>query len=338
MRAWVFAGLCFQQQLDVVMLSIQQENGESRWWLPALLADGELYLFDTRLGLPILDAEAEHVASLSQVIADPSLLRNLDIEGEYLYPVIADDLSRVSAGVVATPLQLSRRASALQNALQGEDYVVLESPRKGLVDSLDKLANLTDVRLWPYPLDERLAEESMKKPQRELAAQQVLEFSQRPRLWKARVLHFQGTKPIPVAQQDDPLAQPRYGHREAIKLYQHSEIRTPEEILEQLETGKQVIYRAIKYSASYWLGLLSYDMGKFEVAEDWFRRRTLQANPNGFWTPGAQYNLSRTLEKLGENDKAIELLEADQSPQRFGNLLRARRIAVSKIPDSSPAE
>lgn len=338
MRAWIFAGLCLQQQLDVVMLSVGDPEKGLREWLSSLLVDGELYLFDTRLGLPILDAQAEHIATLSDVVADPSLLRILDIDDEHPYPIRAEDLSHVSASLVATPLQLSRRAAALQNALQGDDFVVIQAPRKGLVDSLQKVTNIAEVGLWSFPYEERLAEESMKRPQRELAAQQVLAFSQRPRLWKARVLHFQGTKPIPVSQQDDPLARPRLGHREAIQQYQHGEIRTPDEVLDQFDAGKQLIYRAIKYSASYWLGLLSYDVGKFEVAEDWFRRRTLDANPNGFWTPSAQYNLARTLEQLGQNSAAIEILEADQSPQRHGNLLRARRIATTKNPDSSPAE
>ena len=133
MRAWIFAGLCMQQQLDLVMLSVTGDNEESQWWLPAVLVDGELYLFDTRLGLPILDAEAEHVATLSQVIADPSLLRNLDLDDEHPYPFTAEDLRHVSASVVATPLQLSRRAAALQNALQGEDFVVVAAPSKGLL-------------------------------------------------------------------------------------------------------------------------------------------------------------------------------------------------------------
>ncbi|QEG33021.1 tetratricopeptide repeat protein [Bythopirellula goksoeyrii] len=338
MRAWVFAGLCLEQQLDVAMLSVNEEGKDPKWWLPALVVDGELYLFDTRLGLPILDAEAEQVATLSEVIADPSLLRNLDLADEYLYPYTKEDLSHITASVVATPLQLSRRAAALQNALQGEDFVVLSSPPRGLPEALKKLENIAEVKLWAYPYEERLAEESMKRPQRELAAQQVLAFSQRPRLWKARVLHFQGTKPIPVSQQDDPLAQPRLGHREALQQYQNGDIRTPDAVLDQFDASKQMIYRAIKYSASYWLGLLSYDEGKFEVAEDWFRRRTLEAHSNGFWTPGANYNLARTLEQLGRNEEAIEILEADQSPQRFGNLLRARRITATEKPDKSPAD
>ncbi len=338
MRAWVFAGLCLQQQLDVVMLSVKDAEGNLRWWLPAVFADGELYLFDTRLGLPILDAQAEKIATLSDVVADPSLLRNLDVDEEHSYPFTEDDLGHVSTSIVATPLQLSRRAAALQNALHGEDFVVLQAPGSGLVDSIEKLPNINDVKLWSYPYEEQLAEESMKRPQRELAAQQAAAFSQRPRYWKARVLHFLGTKPVPISQQDDPLARPRLGHREAIQHYQHGEIRTPDAVLDQLEAGEQMIYRAIKYSASYMLGLLSYDLGKFEVSEDWLRRRTLEANPQGFWTAGARYNLARTLEAMGKNAEAIEILEADQSPQRHGNLLRARRIAATKDTDSPSAD
>ena len=81
-----------------------------------------------------------------------------------------------------------------------------------------------------------------------------------------------------------------------------------------------------KADASYWLGLLSYDVGNYEVAADWLLTRTLKATPDGPWTAGARYNLARAYEALGEVAQAIELLQGDDSPQRHGNLLRARQL------------
>ena len=327
-RAWVFAELCRQQQLDLVMLQIG-ESTRART-LPALFADGQLYLFDPALGLPIAGDKPDSVATLAEWIAEPERLRRLDVDAEHPYPISSDDLKTIHAQLVATPLQLSHRAAALEAALLGEDYVALASNVDELAESLKKLSNFAAVELWPFPFVEQLAEESQKRPQREAAAQRILAFAQRPRLWKARVLHFQGTKPIPVSQQGDPLAQPQLGHRDATREYQHGEIRLPERALQLFDPGKQALYRIVKSDANYYLGLLSYDAGKLAIAEDWFRRCTEDKNSPGYWQPSANYNLARTLESLGHDAEASEILQADQSPQRHGNLLRARYLLEKK--------
>ncbi len=329
-RAWVFAELCRQQQLDVVMLNIGATAEETPWLLAALWSEGKLHLFDPRLGLPI--ASAEGIATLAQLSANPqAILQNLRLEGEPVYPPIAEALEsaeniHATASIVAAPLQLSRRAFALQQALQAEDYVVLSAKTSPLAKQLADVPTISNVQLWTAPFESLLDESKMKPESRLHAARQFLVFAQRPQLWKARVLHFQGTKAIPLSQQNDPLAQPDLGHRSATRLYQSRNIRPTEKILNQLEPAKQIIYRAAKQHASYWLGLLSYDQQKHEIAADWFKQRTLAATPNGPWTASARYNLARNYEALGNLEQAIELLEADNSPQRHGNLLRAQQL------------
>ena len=321
MRAWVFAELCRQQQLDVVMLATGDQ-----WWLPALLDDGELFLFDTRLALPIPGKEPGSVATLAEVVADPTLLSNLDVGEELKYGITAEDLKDVAAWLVASPMQLAKRALLFEQAIEGDDYVVLSANTSRIGQAVKPLSNVDKVQLWPHPFTSVLAEQAMEPTQRLWAARRFLIFAQRPRLWKARVLHFQGTKAIPIEDRNDPLAQPDLGHRQATALYQDPRIRPPNALLAQVEPSKRAIYKTAKGNASYWLGLLSYDLGKYKVAEDWFARRTLAATPEGPWTTGANYNLARTYEALGDLDAAIKLLEADQSPQRHGNLLRAQEL------------
>ncbi len=322
-RAWIFAELCRQQQLDVVMLAA----GE-RWWLPALWDDDKLYLFDTQLGLPVPGAEPGTVATLAELVASPELLSRLSVEGESEYPTTAEDLKDIRAWIVASPLQLSKRATLLEEAFEGEDFVVLTARTIRISDALAKASNLTAIQLWPYPFESIVAEQGMPRDRRERAAVQFLVFAQRPRLWKARVLHFQGTKDVPIEDRNDPLAQPDQGHRKAIALYQDPRVRPPNSALKGLEASKRPLYELSKSNASYWLGLLSYDLGNYRVAKDWLENRTLKARPNGPWTPGGQYNLARTYEAMGELRKAIELLEQDTSPQRLGNLVRARLLSA----------
>ena len=79
-----------------------------------------------------------------------------------------------------------------------------------------------------------------------------------------------------------------------------------------------------KLAASYWLGLIQYDVGEFDAAYDYFSVRTLQIGSMVFWTPGAHYNIARTLEALGHRQEAIEKYESIELLRRNpGNLLRA---------------
>lgn len=79
-------------------------------------------------------------------------------------------------------------------------------------------------------------------------------------------------------------------------------------------------------NTSYWIGLIHFETGNPRAAVDWLDGRTLQAHPNGPWTAGARYNLARAYEELGAYNLAQDLYIADESPQRQGNLLRAKRI------------
>ena len=333
-RAWVFAELCRQQQLDVVMLAVADAERQPQWWLPALVSEDELHLFDTRLGLPLPGEEPGSVATLAEIVAKPELLDQLAVEGAEPYPVTADVFQqaggpRVTAWLVASHLQLSHRAAELQLVLEGENFVVLAADCRRLAEELAAMPNVSGVALWPLPFDSLVEEAQMPPEARLLAAQRFLVFAQRPQLWKARVLHFQGTKEIPPEDRNDPLALPDLGHRQATRLYQDPLVRPSEARLRELDPAKQAVYRMSKADASFWLGLLSYDTGKYEVAAEWLGKRTLDATPNGPWTAGARYNLARTHEALGDVKRAIELLEMDDSPQRHGNLLRARQLSES---------
>ncbi|MCA9241794.1 MAG: hypothetical protein KDA37_16405, partial [Planctomycetales bacterium] len=57
---------------------------------------------------------------------------------------------------------------------------------------------------------------------------------------------------------------------------------------------------------------------------------------------GIRYNLARAYESLGDNQRAAELLLADDSPQRHGNRLRAARLIAGSQPsepgDAEPPE
>ena len=61
-----------------------KENPPSLYWLAALFANGQLYLFDTQLGLAIPGPDGKGVATLAQSLKDDALLRKMDLEGRLI--------------------------------------------------------------------------------------------------------------------------------------------------------------------------------------------------------------------------------------------------------------
>ena len=59
-------------------------------WTCAVLIDKKLYLFDTRIGLPVPGADGRGVATLDEALTDPCVLDRLDLPG----PVALRDESR----------------------------------------------------------------------------------------------------------------------------------------------------------------------------------------------------------------------------------------------------
>ena len=74
--------------------------------------------------------------------------------------------------------------------------------------------------------------------------------------------------------------------------------------------------------------------GEFDpAAEQFLRPLTEDSQSSNPWANGARYNLARCYEAISKLPEAIKLFEADRSPQRFGNRLRAERLK-----DKTPVE
>jgi tetratricopeptide (TPR) repeat protein len=256
------------------------------------------------------------------------------------YPLKSAQLAKVAALIVASPLQLARRSAALEGALEGEEFVRLAADPAGLSERLKEHPQIDSVALWAQPYQAIADEFSLPnvkgKRFRRQAVAEFAPFAERPILWKARVLHFQGDKGKRAAERNDPLAAERQGHGDAPALYQNPNVRPSDEKLEAEDPTKRVVYAAAKAASSYWLGLLIYDVGDYEVAARWLGDRTLDRDPKGKWADGARYNLARTYEALGQYDDAIKTLESDPetAPQRYGNLVRAKQLAARQAAEA----
>ncbi len=317
-RAWVFAMLARQQGIDVVMLKAATA-GDGDYWLPAVVVDNQLHIFDARLGLAIPGPAGKGVATLQQIQKDDSLLRQLDLD-DAPYPLTAGALQAVVPHIVADEFDLSRRAWQVESKLTGDDRLVLTSRPSELAERLNSVPGMAEPRLWDVPFRTLRDQLSLGKSARHREALAFEPFAVLPVLWKARTRHFQGRRAV-NAQSDEASID---DHHDAARLYTSKSVRPPDrDIAKSPSADESRIKTTAKLNAAYWLGLLSFDDEKYDVASHWLGRPELTAAESP-WAAGARYNLARALEVQEKLAEAITLLEQDSSPQRHGNRLRAR--------------
>ncbi|MGD0516887.1 MAG: hypothetical protein ABSA26_05065 [Thermoguttaceae bacterium] len=171
-RAWIFILLARQQGLDAVILAPAdaEENtpvaGEIKplhYWCMAVLIDGKAYLFDPLLGLPIPgkdgirhDAQGRleiQPAALAEIIADPALLKRLDIDSQKTYPVKPSDLRNLAALVEASPADLSYRMKLIESRLAGKQKMVLTVSATEQARRWKLLPGVGKAELWLLPYE-----------------------------------------------------------------------------------------------------------------------------------------------------------------------------------------
>lgn len=163
-RAWVFILLARQQGIDAAMLAVPDASspgGEPRPWAVGVLSEGEIYLFDTQLGLPIPardgvtrspSGELEvRPATLAEAARDESILRQLDLSSTQPYPVRAGQLDKVVVLLEASPSYLSLRMKLVEGQLSGDDRMVLSASPAAQAERFKTCKQVGQVRLWPHP-------------------------------------------------------------------------------------------------------------------------------------------------------------------------------------------
>lgn len=321
-RAWVFLALARQQGLRVVILGLpEKEGGAAKFWLPALLHDGQLYLFDTQLGLPIPGPNGAGVATLAQAAADDGLLRKLDLNEQRPYPVTAAQLAGVTVWIEGAPAYLSRRMAILESKLSRDERLVLSGKPTVWTEAIKPLANVARVELWPLPQATFAHADTLTIEGRQMAISEFTAMIALPSLWKARVLQWRKDYDAP--------------ENNAVTLF-FTAMPTDEMIQKNIaDASSQALVTRSKQNATYWMGLLQVGRGKPTDAIQYFQRLTLDQWPDGPWTSGARYNLARVYEETGDPAKAAALYAADVSPQFHGNRLRGRWLAEKQ---ATPAE
>jgi hypothetical protein len=166
-RAAIFILLARQQGLDAAMLALEDPADTAhhrlRPWAVGVLSEGNVYVFDPLLGLPIpapgsptLHESGQLVirpATLSQLAADDHLLRQLDVDPQHPYPVKAADLKKVVAQVDAQPWSLAERMKLVEARLVGDDRMVLFVTPSAQAERFKAGKGITGVGLWRASFD-----------------------------------------------------------------------------------------------------------------------------------------------------------------------------------------
>ncbi len=163
-RAWVFILLARQQGIDAAMLAVPDAaspGGPPRAWAVGVLSEGEIYLFDTQLGLPIAARDGVkrsasgaleiRPATLAEAARDPSILRQLDLSTAQPYPVQASQLDKVVVLLEASPSYLTLRMKMIEGQLSGDDRMVLSAAPAAQAERFKACKHVGEVRLWPHP-------------------------------------------------------------------------------------------------------------------------------------------------------------------------------------------
>jgi len=368
-RSGTFIGLCRQADLPACMLGIAPSASNAsaggastiaRPWLVGVLIGGKVYLFDCGLGVPIVGPGQQGIATLDQARRDASVLRRMNVPGWFDYPFQKDDVQQCVAMLMVEPESISFRARRLQNSLTGDARLGVYDDPTTLADSFVAVTGIASAQIWDIPLLARAyaAGISQAASQDPMLAFYVFapwtildgEFEQAKRLSLGRWRHLQGTldsnedeavegaKMLYLSQRQpefeiaelrgDVELQKRYGIRR--------ELGVEPEVYDRQVQQFQAIMRQGKVVASYWLSLIQYDTGRYDLARNWFQDRILGDGLESDWDVAARYNLARSLEKLGETDKAAELYRTEGDPQAHGNRIRARLITreAADVPES----
>jgi hypothetical protein len=325
--------LCRQLGVDVGLLTYTPpQSKEPAVWVCGALIEGKLYLFDTRLGLEIPGPGGTGVATLGDALGDPAVLGQLDLPGQSSYATTRDGLaastSKIGVLIDSSPHYQAPRMALLQENLAGRNRTILYSDAGGQHDRFVQAlgAHAGTVTFWELPA--RVERMLFGSPQFVEAIKHTLILFD-PNLFPlvyARIKQLRGELP------------------EAIQDFVAFRFSENPMLLNKRGPIPPEIQRALDTYATYFLGLCNLEQGRTDQAAFFFKE-TLRLLPEaGRGQPfynmfrwGAQANLGRLCEAAGDDAHAIAYYsEYNPTPQRHGNLVRARALVWSN-PMTEPA-
>lgn len=171
-RAWIFASLLRQLRISAVILKPNSPAKSSKPaddntpFLVGVLLNEKVYLFDTRLGLPIPGPNASQEtsplirqpATLDEFLSNPKIHARLSLE-DFQYPIQPKELEKPRVELIGHRSLWSTLMKRLNYSLVGKEKPVLfdelDDDSDGLIGRVATYSKgrwkTEDIRIWNYP-------------------------------------------------------------------------------------------------------------------------------------------------------------------------------------------
>ena len=324
----------------------------ARYELDEGVADARPFLIMATCGFDAEVVRRMHLTRRGHIRRLSYLRPILSAIGRYRFPTIQiridgdepiEDVTQCIALLNVLPEAISPRMKHLESGLTGNRRMKVYVDIDELAERIDAIPGVAGVRLWDVPLLAEVYQRDMQRAterdpliafwyfSRWAILEAPIEMSQQLALARWRHLHGQfdddddentkGARVLYLGQRApefeiedlriDVDLQQAYGVRRELGI-------DPEVYDRQLQQT-QAMMRLGKRTATYWISLIHYDDERYDTAETWFSKRVLDQDQLSRWEPAARYNLARSIEHLGEPERAIELYKTDGDPQEHGN-------------------
>jgi hypothetical protein len=371
-RSWLFMSLCRQLDIDVGLLTYSKGNvveplvrqaGQGSEaglpglvktpkpvipWLCGALIAGKVYLFDARIGLPVPGPEGRSVASLDEVMSDPSLLERMDLPGQEPYETSRASLlaspSKIGVLIDSSPEYFSPKMRLLQQELAGKNRTILY---RDPAEERDQFAQVLgdrvgDVKLWQVPLYVRHQLFTNGQFVQSTMRSMMLLGPEYPLVY-ARIKQLRGDFPEAIAE---------YVSFRLAPNVPFANLDDKKDKTKNKDKDKFVpkdIQQALDAYSTYYLALAHLERNNLSQAKDMFLMLLdllPEPGPNqpyvNMFRWGAHANLGRIYEAEGDRRHAIaHYSQSDPTMQHIGNLLRAREMVwedpMAPPPDPLPA-
>jgi len=353
-KAKLFMMLCHRLDLPSVMFAT---GDDAKPWAVGVLIGEEFYLFDTKMGLPIPGNDKTNIATLSDVVANPTLLSNLDLSvkeslaDETKYWVTESDLEKLTGLVYWNPLSASRRMAVLENGLVGDQRMLLSQRADKTIALLPKVENVEfkpwDIALQTSQFRQVLAEAMPKAVTDDTLAQRIgWNFTEEGYIMSFANYRTARSRFI-RGKFEKPQTARRVGKRDAIESF--AMLMYEDEVINGLATDRQLQMmvgirksnqtpaefdleinsrkaqmRLVRRDAGVFMCQSHFDHGSLSTTANWVPK-LLEEQDVERWETALNYLNARALEARHQYDEAIEQLKSE-GPQQHGNLIRARLL------------
>lgn len=348
-RGRAFCSLAMQRGIDAfwIALPATADNGaasQDKLWCVGVLIGGKIYLFEPKLGMPILEPDEFRLATLAETRENDRILRRLDLAGQFDYAVDPGELDRLTFLLDAPPTAVSARMKMLESALLSDERMTVYKDVDSLQTRLKAVVGDSEVRLWRTPL---LAQVNAARVRDMLntMSEESMRYMTVHGIWlinnpvaTGRLKHLYGEFENTVDEigafknymnsRVDELSIDRLPYDPQVQEelgIQRSSNATAEEFQMQIMQA-QMIFRRAKVDAAFLLAQLHYDRGTYDSCETFLKDRVLGESGAEPWLPAAHYLLARVHGERQQWDEAEEQLTYSPSPQEAGNRLRLRYL------------